>query len=103
MSDLAQQILNNYQTNNIKIIKIFYGLEAIDRATDVFNVSRYMLDQWPIYQKQQAMFLIYVKKLPMQRYVGFKFVMGDFNFNSILGQEYDYETGKNIIKKLASK
>ena len=90
---LAQRIMNDYQGY---IIKKFHGKDALDKAKKIFfedkKEAQKWSNQWSNYQKSKAVLFFYEKG----NKVGFKFIIGD----SVLGEKYTTNKGKEILKNL---
>jgi|SRR5579862_4761034 len=102
------EFFNKYITNNkITIIKKYTGINAINKAKKIFfrsdkKEAELWLRDRTINEKKKAIFFVYVRRLQKSEKVGFKFVIGDYETGSVVGEEHNYKTGIILFKQIVS-
>ena len=106
MSQLAKTILDDFNNNKkITITQIYYGFDAVNKIKKLFfptdeEQANEWAKHWNDEEQQNSIFFIYQRKLVKNINIGFKFVIGEHDTGSVLGEEHDYEIGKKKIDLL---
>jgi hypothetical protein len=102
------EFFDKYVTNSkITIIKKYTGINAVNKAKKLFfrgdkKEAELWLKNRTINEKKKAIFFVYVRRLQKSEKVGFKFVIGDYETSSVVGEEHNYKTGIILFKQIVT-
>ena len=103
---LAKEVLNDYiNDKEITIDFIYGGINAVNKIKKLFfpnNESKASIwaKHWNNEEQQHAIFFVYTLQQMGETKIGFKFVIGESDTGSILGEIHDYEKGIIILENI---
>lgn len=102
MSELLQRVKKDLDMYGFHVLKTFKGRAALNKAVDTFfNTDKEWASQWSSKDVTQSAFIVYERMKRTRKYIGFKFVIGDIDTGSVLGEEhlYDEDIAHTLMKK----
>ena len=106
-SELSNYILSEIINNQkINIKKIYKGSIALNKIKKLFfyenkKEANEWAQRWTPYEKSQCIFVIYTYKKRVNIDIVFKFIIGNKDSGSVLGEKYNYKKGIEKIQFLS--
>jgi len=105
-SELVNIIYKNITSDKkAKILKVYKGKYALHKIKNLFfdddkkKASKWA-SKWNNYEKGQSLFIIYSYQKQKNKNIHFKFVIGDKDDGSVLGEKHRYDKGIELMKSI---
>lgn len=105
-SKLANHFLDRLKNDKrINIVEIHKGAIGLKKVKKMFfkediEAANKWAKTWSSYNKSQSIFVVYTYKKRVNMDMHFKFVIGDMESGSVLGEKYNYEIGLEKLSQL---